>query len=194
MRELAILTFQTLDGVMQAPSMPQEDRSGGFDKGGWATDYWPEVMTQVQREAMSEPYDILFGRKTYELFAGHWPHERDTNPVAKIMNHATKYVATNTMSDFSWAHSSAISGDVPAEIAKLKEQDGPLIQVHGSCDLIQTLLAHDLIDEFRLWTFPVLVGGGKRLFADAHALAELQCIKSDVTENGVVMGIYKRKR
>lgn len=191
MRELAIIAFQTLDGVMQAPSMPEEDTSGGFNGGGWAAAYWEPVMEQVVREAMAEPYDILFGRKTYESFAAHWPSVGDDNPVAKMMNGARKYVATSTLSEFSWNNTQGISGDVAAEVAKLKAQNGPLIQVHGSSELIQTLLANDLIDEYRLWTFPVVVGNGKRLFGAGAVRGNLKLTKSAVTTNGVVMGIYR---
>ena len=194
MRKLAILTFQTLDGVMQAPRMPEEDRSGNFERGGWATSYWEGVMEQVQREAMAAPYDMLFGRKTYELFAGHWPNESDGNPVAKIMNSARKYVATATATDLSWANSEILSGDVATAVATLKAQDGPLIQVHGSCNLIQTLISADLIDEYRLWTFPVVVGGGKRLFNSGRPKGDLTLVKSKAASNGVVMGIYERNQ
>ncbi|MEM7502696.1 MAG: dihydrofolate reductase family protein [Pseudomonadota bacterium] len=192
MRELAIITFQTLDGVMQAPSAPDEDPSGGFTSGGWAAPYWEAVMGQVMREAMAQPYDILFGRKTYETFAGHWPNESDENPVARMMNDARKYVITSTLTEFAWNNTQSLAGDAAVEVVRLKAQDGPLIQVHGSAELIQTLVAHDLIDEYRLWTFPVVVGGGKRLFADGSGLTDLALRKTDVTENGVVMSIYRR--
>ena len=192
MRELAIITFQTLDGVMQAPSAPDEDPSGGFTRGGWAAPYWEAVMGQVMREAMAEPYDILFGRKTYETFAGHWPNESNENPVARMMNDARKYVVTSTLTEFAWNNTEGIAGDAAVEVARLKAQDGPLIQVHGSAELIQMLVAHDLIDEYRLWTFPVVVGSGKRLFADRNALTDLVLTKTEATDNGVVMSIYRR--
>ena len=193
MRELAILTFQTLDGVMQAPSSPDEDRSGGFDLGGWAADYWEEVMQQVMAVAMAEPYDMLFGRTTYELFASHWPNEGTDNPAAGKLNSAKKYVATSSPDNLPpWQNTTPITGDVVAKVSELKAQDGPLIQVHGSGDLIQTLLANDLIDEFRLWTFPVMLGAGKRLFSGGTAPASLNTVKSGTTPNGVVMGIYRR--
>lgn len=162
MRDLAILTFLTLDGVMQAPRFPEEDPSDGFTHGGWAVNCWDEVMEQVRREATAAPYDILFGRKTYESFAAHWPHVGDDNPDAKKMNNATKFVATSTLSKLEWKNAKPITGDIAAEVARLKDQDGLLLQVHGSWQLVQTLLAHELIDEFRLWTFPVVVGSGKR--------------------------------
>ncbi|MEM7461528.1 MAG: dihydrofolate reductase family protein [Pseudomonadota bacterium] len=192
MRDLAILTFVSLDGVMQAPSMPDEDRSEGFDKGGWAAPYWDGVMEQVRQEAMAEPYDMLFGRKTYELFAGHWP-EVDEDPVARMMNAATKYVATSTLSDFSWENSKAISGNIGEQVSRLKTEDGPLLQIHGSWELIQYLLDQALIDEFRLWTFPVICGSGKRLFEKRTNPAELTLIKSAPCANGVVMTIYRRR-
>ena len=161
MRNLAILTFLTLDGVMQAPGSPEEDTSGGFMHGGWAVNYWDEVMVQVMEEAMAAPYDLLLGRKTYESFAAYWPNAGD-NPVANKLNNATKYVVTSTLSKLEWKNSIRITGDIAAEVSRLKDQDGPLLQVHGSCQLIQTLLAHELIDEFRLWIFPIVVGPGKR--------------------------------
>ena len=140
MRELAILTFVTLDGVMQAPNMPEEDTSGGFEKGGWARNCWDDVMEQVQREAMASPYDMLFGRKTYELFAAHWPSVHDGDPVARMVNNVTKYVATTTLTDLKWKNSRPIAGDIAGEVSRLKDQDGPLLQIHGSWQLIQTLL------------------------------------------------------
>ena len=192
MRELAILTFLTLDGVMQAPAQPDEDPSGGFKHGGWAAAYWDEVMEQVNEEATKAPYDVLFGRKTYELFARHWPRVGDDDPHARILNNATKYVATSGSSALEWKNSKAVTGDIPAEISRLKNQNGPLLQVHGSWRLIQTLLSHDLIDEFRLWTFPVVVGPGKRLFEQDADLRRLTLIKTRATSNGVVMRIYRR--
>ncbi len=191
LRKLAILSFLTLDGVMQAPGSPEEDTSGGFTHGGWASDYWAEVMEQVQREAMSEPYDMLFGRKTYEIFAPHWSSQSPDNPLATMMNNAQKYVVSNQKLDLAWQNSVLVSGDVCSQITNLKQQAGNLIQVHGSCDLIQTLLKHDLIDEFRLWTFPVILGQGKRLFGKGVIPQNLTLIKSDTTKNGVSMGIYK---
>lgn len=188
MRDLALLTFQTLDGVMQAPKLPEEDRSGGFQHGGWADPYWDEVMAQVGKEAMATPYDALFGRKTYDLFAKHQP------PSGTPLSDARKYVVTSDPSGLTWQKSTALTGDLAAEIRDLKKTDGPLIQVHGSWQLIQALLRHDLVDELRLWTFPVIVGGGKRLFGDDDAMKSFRLVKSDSTPNGVIMGIYRRSR
>jgi dihydrofolate reductase len=192
MRELAILTFVTLDGVMQAPGMPEEDTSGGFEKGGWARNCWDDVMEQVQREAMASPYDMLFGRKTYELFAAHFPSVHDGDPVARMMNNATKYVATTTLTNLKWKNSRPIAGDIAGEVSRLKGQDGPLLQIHGSWQLIQTLLAHGLVDEFRLWTFPVVVGAGKRLFETGATPTDLTLLKSEPCRSGAVMNIYRR--
>lgn len=190
MRKLALLTFVTLDGVMQAPSVPEEDISGGFAHGGWARPYWDDVMSQVMRVAMAEPYDLLLGRMTYDMFASTFPNAPNNNPVANKLNNATKYVVTSN-DDLKWANSHRISGDVATEIAELKSTDGPLLQVHGSWQLVQTLLANKLVDEFRLWTFPVIVGGGKRLFGDAAAHSELALVKSESCPSGAVMNILR---
>ncbi|MCH6259390.1 dihydrofolate reductase family protein [Puniceicoccaceae bacterium K14] len=189
MRKLAILTFVSADGVMQAPGHPDEDRSGGFDRGGWAADYWNEVMEQVMAEAMAESYDLLLGRKTYDTFASHWPHADD--PIARKLNESTKYVVTSATDELQWKNSVKISGDIVEEITQLKKQEGPLLQIHGSWQLIQTLLSNKLIDEFRLWTFPLLIGSGKRLFADPSTPSNLELSKTNSTSNGVTMSFYR---
>lgn len=191
MRDLAVLTFLTLDGVMQAPVQPDEDTSGGFQRGGWSFKYFEEVMPQVEEEAMSQPFDLLFGRKTYESFAAHWPNVTGS-PHADKLNSARKYVATSTLTELAWNNSQPITGDIAAEVARLKAQDGPLLQIHGSWQLIQTLLAHDLVDEYRLWTFPVVIGTGKRLFGEDTVPMDLTLVKTSATSNGVVMTIYRR--
>lgn len=191
MRDLAVLTFLTLDGVMQAPAQPEEDLSGGFTRGSWCVDYWDEVMAQVMEEAMAAPYDLLLGRKTYESFAAYWP-QVDDDPHADLLNNATKFVATSTLRELEWKNSARLTGDVAAAVSRLKAQDGPLLQIHGSWQLIQTLLSHQLIDEFRLWTFPVLVGPGKRLFGEGTQPADLSLVKTRTTGNGVTMSIYRR--
>lgn len=192
MRDLAILTFVTLDGVMQAPSMPEEDRSGGFKGGGWAAPYWSGVMEQVQAEAMATPYDMLFGRKTYDMFAGHWPNV-EGDPVAQMINAARKYVVTSTPTGLDWNNTEVITDSIAHKISQLKHRPGPILQVHGSSQLIQFLLAHDLIDEFRLWTFPVIAGAGKRLFGTPLDHTDLKLVKTAVNQNGVVMSIYRRR-
>ncbi|WP_281560738.1 dihydrofolate reductase family protein [Thalassomonas sp. RHCl1] len=191
MRKLAILTFQTLDGVMQAPSVPEEDFSGGFNRGGWARECWDEVMAQVGREAMAEPYDLLLGRTTYELFAASFAGSGEDNPVAARLNKARKYVVTSSPDSLQWQNSEKITGDIVGELSRLKKQDGPLLQVHGSWQLIQTLLANELIDEFRLWTFPVVVGSGKRLFAGGTVPAKFQLTKFETCPSGAFMHFYQ---
>jgi len=191
MRKLALLTFITLDGVMQAPKLPEEDTSNGFELGGWADKYWDEVMEQVKKEAMSAPYDLLLGRKTYDIFASAFKANEKSNESP--MDKATKYVVTNPNNKLEWKNSIAITGNVAEEISKLKSQDGILLQVHGSWELIQTLLINDLVDEFRIWTFPVVLGKGKRLFTEGYILKNLTLIKSEPTSNGVIMSIYKRR-
>lgn len=192
MRRLAILTFVSLDGVMQAPGDRDEDRSGGFAHGGWAQPWWPEVMEQVRVHAMAEPYDLLLGHATYDIFAPHWSAQSGS-PEADKFNAATKYVAVGKRDGaLSWQNTVPLRGDVVREIAKLKKEDGPLLQVHGSAALIQTLLANDLIDELRLWTFPLVLGSGKRLFQEPTATRKFVLVKSAATENGVIMGIYRR--
>ncbi len=186
MRQLAILTFQTLDGVMQAPKLPDEDLSGGFKHGGWADPYWESVMALVGQEAMATPYDALFGRNTYDAFAEHQPAQ-DT-PLGQ----AKKYVVTSRTSGLNWAHSEPLVGDVAEEVRKLKQADGPLLQVHGSWQLVQALVEYDLIDEYRLCTFPVLVGTGKRLFTGGAPPRGLNLVKTKSTEDGVVMSTYRR--
>ena len=144
MRKLIVNTFVTLDGVMQAPGGPEEDPTGGFQYGGWSVNYWDGMMGQTMAESMAKPFDILLGRKTYEIFAAHWPYSNE--PGAEQLNQARKYVASRTLNRVDWNNSTLIKGDVVQEIRKLKEQDGPEIQVHGSSNLIQTLLKNNLID------------------------------------------------
>ena len=192
MRDLAILTFLTLDGVMQSPSGPEEDPSGGFVHGGWARNCWDDVMEQVMREAMAAPYDLLLGRRTYETFAASFSNTENDNPVANKLNNATKFVATSTLSKLEWKNSVRVTGDIAAAVSRLKDQDGPLLQVLGSWQLIQTLLSHGLIDEFRLWTFPVVVGAGKRLFGQGTVGTDLTLQKTDTCSTGAIMSIYRR--
>jgi len=193
MRELAILTFVTLDGVMQAPVDASEDQSGNFQCAGWARPYWDDVMAQVGKEAMATPYDLLLGRTTYENFERAHSVKDDGNADVKSpMDVAKKYVVTSSTKPLSWQNSHRISGDILAKIERLKSTDGPLLQIHGSWQLIQLLLAHDLIDEFRLWTFPVNLGEGKKLFAGNVSKNDLDLVKTEATGNGVVMNIYRR--
>jgi dihydrofolate reductase len=189
MRELIVNTFLTLDGVMQAPGGPEEDPSGGFEQGGWSFGYWDGQMQRVMGESMSKPFDLVLGRKTYEIFAAHWPHSDD--PGAAPLNTATKHVASTTRRELEWENSKLIEGDVPEAISALKDEDGPELQVHGSANLIQTLLGHGLVDEFRLWIFPLVLGKGKRLFDGGTVPAGLELASSQVSSTGVIMATYR---
>ena len=190
MRKLTVNTFLTLDGVMQAPGGPDEDRAGGFQHGGWSVGYWDDKMGQVMTAFMGLPFDLLLGRKTYEIFAAHWPHS--TDPGADVLNSARKHVASRTLRRVDWNNSTLITGDVAKYVAELKRSNGPEIQVHGSGDLIQTLLKNDLVDAFHIWTFPVVIGSGKKLFADGTIPAGLKVTDVQTSSTGVVMTTYER--
>jgi dihydrofolate reductase len=188
MRILAVNTFVSLDGVMQAPGGPDEDPTGGFTLGGWGANYFDDEM--LRQVAESDPYELLLGRGTYEIFAAHWPY--DEGPIADHLNGTRKHVASTKLERVDWNNSTLISGDVAEYVSELKSQAGPEIQVHGSPGLIQTLLEHDLIDEFRLWIFPVVIGAGKRFFGDGTIPAALKLVESKVTTTGVTINTYKR--
>jgi dihydrofolate reductase len=190
MRRLIVSTFLTLDGVMQAPGGPEEDDSGGFALGGWSVNYWDELMRQVMSEAMSAPFDLVLGRRTYEIFAAYWPHAPE-EAGSKPLNDATKYVASRSRPTLEWGPSVLIEGDAADDIAELKKGVGPELQVHGSGNLIQTLIRHNLVDQYRLWVFPVVIGSGKRLFADGTIPSALKLVDSKVSTTGVVIGTYE---
>ena len=188
MRPLVVNTFMSLDGVMQAPGGPEEDPTAGFDYGGWAANYFDDEM--MQRMAESGPYELLLGRGTYEIFAAHWPF--DEGPIADHLNGTRKHVASTTLKEVDWNNSTLIAGDVADYVRALKDEDGPEIQVHGSPGLIQTLLRHDLVDEYRLWIFPLVLGSGKRFFGDGAVPAALRLVDSSTTKTGVTVNIYAR--
>jgi len=190
MRKLIVSTFLTLDGVMQAPGGPGEDEEGGFAHGGWSVNYWDEQMGDVMGASMSNPFDLVLGRKTYDIFAAYWPHATEEDG-AKPLNDATKYVASRSRPTLEWSNSVLIEPDVVEGIAALKEQDGPELQVHGSGDLIQTLMRHNLIDQYRLWVFPLVIGSGKRLFSDGTIPLGLTLVDSHVSTTGVMIGTYE---
>jgi dihydrofolate reductase len=189
MRQLIVTTFISLDGVMQAPGGPEEDTDGGFDQGGWSFGYWDQAMMDAMDETMGVPFDLVLGRRTYEIFAAHWPHAEDE--AARQLNGAAKHVASTTRTELEWENSHLIEGDVPAGVRALKEQDGPELQVHGSATLLQTLVAHGLVDEFRLMVFPVVLGKGKRLFGDGAAPAGLELTSSRTSSTGVLIARYR---
>jgi dihydrofolate reductase len=190
MRKLIVSTFLTLDGVMQAPGGPGEDDSGGFALGGWSVNYWDEQMAQIMGEAMSTPFDLVLGRKTYDIFAAYWPRATD-EAGAKPLNDATKYVASRSHATLEWGPSVLIEGDAAEGIAAVKRGDGPELQVHGSGNLIQTLMRHSLVDQYRLWVFPLVIGSGKRLFSDGTIPSGLKLVDSKVSTTGVVIGAYE---
>jgi dihydrofolate reductase len=175
---------------MQAPGGPNEDTSGGFKYGGWTVGYWDSILDKTMTEQMAMPFDLLLGRKTYEIFAGYWPNSKD--PIGDKLNNAKKYVVSTTLSELKWQNSILIKGDVTEEVRRLKQQDGPELQVHGSSNLIQTLLKSDLVDEFRLKIFPVTIGAGKRLFSEGTIPASFKLLKSEVSTTGVIVASYVR--
>jgi dihydrofolate reductase len=192
MRKIVVLSFISLDGVMQAPGGPGEDTSGGFEYGGWTVPYSDEFSGKLMSEQMSMPFDLLLGRKTYDIFAGYWPKQDPEGFVAKPFNKATKYVVSGSSPRLSWENSELIEGDVVSKIHALKQQDGPLLQVHGSGNLIQTLLKADLVDELWLKIFPVTLGQGKKLFAEGTLPAAYELTDLKITPKGVIYANYKR--
>jgi len=189
MRKLIVLTFITLDGVMQAPGGPEEDTSGGFKYGGWTVPYFDEFSGRVMGEQMKQPFSLLLGRKTFEIFASYWPHHANDWPG---INEAAKYVVSNTLTKHNWQNSIFIKGDVVEKIKKLKMQEGPDLQVYGSGKLIQTLLQYDLVDALWLKTFPITIGSGKRLFAEGTIPAAFRLTDSKVSPSGVIFANYER--
>jgi len=189
MRKLIVLSFITLDGVMQAPGGPEEDTAGGFKYGGWTVPYFDDFLGEIMGEQMGRLFDLLLGRITFEIFASYWPQHEDEWPG---INKATKYVASNTLTKHEWSNSVFLKGNVADEIKQLKGQDGPDLQVHGSGDLIQTLLEHDLVDEFWLKIFPVTLGMGKRLFDKGTIPASYTLVDSKTSPSGVIVATLKR--
>ncbi len=193
MRKLIVLSFIALDNVMQAPGGPEEDPTGGFKHEGWVAGYSDEFLLNVMIKQTSKPFDLLLGRKTYEIFAAHWPYvNAEQDPFAAKLNDAKKYVASKTLTKLDWNNSELINGDVTDGIKRIKEQDGPEIQVHGSSNLVQTLLKHDLVDELWLKIFPVTLGTGKRLFAEGTIPAGFKLLESGISPSGVIIANYER--
>ena len=190
MRKLIVGTFLSLDGVMQAPGGPEEDDSDGFTLGGWSVNYWDDKMAQVMGESMSSRFDLLLGRKTYDIFAAYWPNAPE-EAGGKPLNDATKYVVSRGHPTLEWKESVLIEGDAAEGIAALKSEDGPELQVHGSGNLIQTLMRHNLVDEYRLWVFPLVIGSGKRLFSDGTVPSGLKLVKGLTSSTGVLIGTYQ---
>lgn len=191
MRKLVIVSFVTLDGIMQAPGGPGEDDSGDFKSGGWSVNHWDDVVSEAMGEIFANHPDLLLGRKTYELFASYWPNAKD-EPGADNLNNTNKYVVSRTLNKVDWENSTLIKGDIAEEINKLKASDGPELQVHGSSNLIQTLLKHHLIDEMHLLIFPVAIGKGKRLFGEDTSPSDFKLVASKSSPKGVMITTYQR--
>ena len=203
MRKIIVQTFITLDGVMQSPGGPHEDPSGGFIHGGWAINYFDEAMMKSMEDLNTKPFALLLGRRTYEIFAAHWPYVKEKHgenpkeasiddPYADALNAAKKYVVSGRPLALSWNKTTHIASKVVEAIQKLKGEDGPEIQVHGSGNLVQSLLKHDLVDEFRLMIFPITLGSGKKLFADGTELSAFTLTKNAISSTGVLMATYKK--
>ena len=189
MRKVVVLEFMTLDGVIQAGGGPEEDTSGGFAYGGWQAPYSDEVLGTVMNRQMNLPFDLLLGRKTFEIWEGYWPQHADAWPGVKT---ATKYVASNTMTSHEWQPSVFLNGDIVEKVAKIKQQQGADLHVWGSGNLLQTVIKHDLVDAFWLMIYPITLGGGKRLFAEGTLPAAFKLTESLVIPNGVIVVNYER--
>jgi dihydrofolate reductase len=189
MRKIIVVTFSTMDGVLQAPGGPEEDRTGGFKWGGWQFGYPDEVTNSWLTEIFSNPFDLLLGRRTYEIFAAYWPYQND--PIAEKFNRINKYVVGTTPVDTSWKNSILINKDVVNELKKLKQQDGPDLLVHGSSRLIQTLLANHLIDVLHVWTYPITLGKGKKLFQEGTPAQEWKMTESVISTTGIIFARYE---
>ncbi len=193
MRALVVGTFLTLDGVMQAPGGPDEDRDGGFRHGGWLVPYFDEAFVEIMTQWTRGAGAFLLGRRTYEIFAGSWPKSTDpADEIAVALNTRPKFVASRTLKKADWNNSTVVRGDVAAEVARLKAQEGGEIQVHGSGNLLQTLLRHDLIDTLRIWQFPVVVGAGKRLFGEGTIPLAFRLVDTQLAATGAVLHVYER--
>jgi dihydrofolate reductase len=190
MRKLIVTTMMTLDGAMQAPGGPEEDDSGGFAFGGWTMPFVNEEGFEAKAAEVIGPIDLLLGRRTYEIFAGYWPTDTES-AIGKPFADATKYVCSRGRPSLDWNPAVLIEGDAAEGVAALKQEDGPELQVHGSANLAQTLIRHRLVDEYHLWVFPVVLGEGKRLFADGTIPGTLSLLDSKVSRTGVFMGTYE---
>ena len=190
MRKIIVLEHISLDGVIQAPGGPDEDLSGGFVHGGWIAPYSNPALGTLLRRQMNLPFDLLLGRTTFEIWEPYWPEHGDIWPN---VNAATKYVASNTRTSSQWQPSVFLNGDVAEKVAKIKEQQGPDLHVWGSSKLIQTLIKHDLVDAFWLMNYPIILGVGKRLFADGTIPMAFKVTESEITPSGVIVVNYERQ-
>jgi dihydrofolate reductase len=192
MRKVVAAAFVSLDGVMQAPGGPPEDPTGGFDLGGWLVPFSDEATGQFVMEAFSQPFDLLLGRRTYDIFAAHWPFMPDGDPIREAFDRVTKYVATRSGMPLTWQNSIRLEGDAADAVRRLKQEDGPMLLTQGSSVLLQTLFAHDLVDELRILTYPLVLGRGKRFFNEGAMPGALTLTDTRVSSTGVVMSVYER--
>jgi dihydrofolate reductase len=191
MRKIIAITQVTLDGIMQSPGGPEEDPRSGFTHGGWAMPFVDDaLMNQAVGETIAGEFDMLLGRRTYEIFAAYWPNQGD-NPIAKAFNKATKYVVTRSLDHLEWETSLHIGGDVVDEVRRLKASDGPALHIWGSSELLQTLIAAELVDEYRIWVFPLVLGEGKRLFESSVPPRDLTLVETRSTPKGVLINTYR---
>jgi dihydrofolate reductase len=189
MRKLISINQVSLDGIMQSPGGPQEDPRGGFELGGWIVPYWDEDMAERLNRTVSGSFDLLLGRRTYEIFAAHWPYAGD-NPITDGFNRAIKYVATRGTPEFEWINSQALQGDAVEAVRQLKAQKGPEIQIYGSSSFLQTLIAVDLIDEYLIRTYPLVLGRGERLFEEGAPARALRLVETEQSSTGVITSRY----
>jgi dihydrofolate reductase len=190
MRQIVINEFMTLDGVIQAPGGPDEDRTGNFKYGGWVANLWDDKMNETMQEFSGKDFELLLGRKTYEIFAAHWPYHKEDD-IGERLNKSKKYVASKTLDKLDWENSHLIKGDIVKELIKLKQQEGPEIQLYGSANLVQTLLKNNLVDVIQLFIFPIVIGKGKRLFQEGVVPSQFQVSDSKVSSTGTIIAKYK---
>ncbi|MGF6847037.1 dihydrofolate reductase [Chitinophaga sp. W3I9] len=190
MRKIIVITFMSMDGVMQAPGAPEEDRSNGFRWGGWMTPYSDDFTNGIMNALMSQSFDLLLGRRTYEIFAAYWPFIQD-HSIADKFNSIHKYAASGKPMDLSWENSTLITGDVVEGLRQLKQQDGPDLLVHGSSKLVQTLLANGLVDTLTIWTLPLTIGEGKRLFREGTQPVDWKLVDVKSSPKGVIIASYE---
>lgn len=202
MRRIIVSAFISLDGVMQAPGGPEEDTSGGFSFGGWTFPYWDGALAEAMEETFAKPFDLLLGRRTYDIFAAYWPlvetdpqaegYNQENTLIADQFNQATKYVATHRPESLNWENSEPLGSDIAKHLQELKSADGKDLMVQGSSELVHQLLAHDLVDELRLLIYPVIFGVGKRLFDQSSNPTRFKLQRSKASPGGVIMSIYER--
>jgi dihydrofolate reductase len=190
MRKIIVITQLTLDGVMQAPGGPDEDLRSGFTHGGWAMPFGDNALRQALDETVAGEFDLLLGRRTYDVFAGYWPHQGD-NPVTKGFDNAVKYVVTHRTGQLNWKTSRPMGGDIAEEVRRLKASDGPELHIWGSHEVLQTLIAADLVDEYRLWISPVVLGEGERLFENGVPPRALSLVETKSTPKGILLNTYR---